>query len=69
MHMAGSIPIIMDEPSVERERVVRRFFEVPAQHARRVNASVLAIKPNREFPRAQRSGARARMDCNVQTKR
>lgn len=30
----------MDEPSVERERVVRRFFEVPAQHARRVNVAV-----------------------------
>lgn len=38
--MAGSIPIIMDEPSVERERLVRRFFEVPAQHARRANAAV-----------------------------
>ena len=30
---------------------------------------VMAIKPNRELPRAQRSGARARMGCNVQTKR
>ena len=33
-----------------------------------VIASVLAIKPNRELPRAQRSGARARMDCDVQNK-
>jgi hypothetical protein len=34
-----------------------------------VMTSVLAIKPKREFPRTQRRGARARMDCDVQTKR
>ena len=33
-----------------------------------VHLPVLAIKPNRDFSRAQRGGARARMDCNEQTK-
>jgi hypothetical protein len=45
------------------------ILEAKSIGRRPVISTVLAIKPNREFPRTQLSGAHARMDCNVQTKR
>jgi hypothetical protein len=54
--------------AVNRSRRLAGILNTKSFGGDSVTAAVLAIKPSREFPRAQRSGARARMGCNQQLK-